>query len=154
VVEKLIRRHPHVFGDVSVYDADDVAKNWEAIKQEERKQNGETEKKKTMLDGISATLPALSRAQTYVSRLSRVGYPLPEPELLTEEELGRRLLTLAELAEATGLDAEAALRASIGRLREALLALEAQTAARDQDFLELDDLEKEALWRQWLDARD
>ena len=154
VVEKLIRRHPHVFGDVSVYDADNVAKNWEAIKQEERKQNGETEKKKTLLDGISAMLPALSRAQTYVSRLSRVGYPLPEPELLTEEELGRRLLTLAELAEATGLDAEAALRASIGRLREALLALEAQTAARDQDFLELDDLEKEALWRQWLDARD
>ncbi len=154
VVEKLIRRHPHVFGDVSVQNADDVARNWEAIKREERKQNGEAEKKKTLLDGIAAALPALAKAQTTVSRLSRVGYPLPEPEPLTEKELGRRLLVLVELAQVADLDAEAALRAATARLRKALLALEAQAAARDQDFLELDDREKEALWRQWLDARD
>ena len=154
VVEKLVRRHPHVFGDVSVYDADDVARNWEAIKQEERKQNGEAEKKKTLLDGIPASLPALSRAQTYVSRLSRVGYPLPGPEPLTEEELGRRLLFLAELAEVAGLDAEASLRTVTVRLRDALIALEQQAAARRADFMALDEGEKRAMWEQWLHSSE
>jgi tetrapyrrole methylase family protein/MazG family protein len=151
VVDKLIRRHPHVFGDVSVQNAEDVARNWEAIKQEERRQNGEAEKKKTLLDGIPAALPALSRAQTYVSRLSRVSYPLPEPEPLTEAELGRRLLTLVELAEAAGLEAEAALRAVTVQLREALIMLEAQAAARGEEFLSLDDETRSSMWRQWLD---
>ena len=154
VVEKLIRRHPHVFGDVSVQNAEDVARNWEAIKQEERKRNGEAEKKKTLLDGIPAALPALSKAQTYVSRLSRVGYPLPPPEPLTEEELGRRLLSLTELAEVSGLDAEAALRTATARLRDALLALEQQAAEQERDFLSLDDEEKRALWLRWLSAHE
>jgi len=154
VVEKLIRRHPHVFGDVIVQDEGDVVKNWEAIKQEERNQNGEAEKKKTLLDGISAALPALSKAQTTVSRLSRVGYPLPELEPLTEEELGRRLLTLVELAEVAGLEAEAALRAAAARLRDALIALEQQVAEQGRDFLALDDEEKRALWVRWLGVQD
>ncbi len=150
VVEKLIRRHPHVFGDVSVRNAEDVARNWEAIKQEERKQNGEAEKKKTLLDGIPAALPALSRAQTYVSRLSRVGYPLPASAPLTEAELGRRLLALAELAEVWDLDAEAALRTESARLRDALIELERQAAEQGVDFMALDDEQKRAMWLQWL----
>ncbi len=149
VVEKLIRRHPHVFGDVSVRNAADVARNWEAIKQEERRQNGEAEKKKTLLDGIPNTLPALSKAQTYVSRLSRVGYPLPDPAPLGEQELGRRLLDLVELAEVVGLDAEAALREMTVQLRQALLALEQQARVQDQEFLSLPDEEKRALWEHW-----
>ncbi len=149
VVDKLIRRHPHVFGDVSVQNAEDVARNWEAIKQEERRQNGESEKKKTLLDGISAALPALSKAQTYVSRLSRVGYPLPTPGNLTEAELGRRLLRLVELAEAAGLDAEAALREVTVQLREALLMLESRASAQGEAFLAMDDAVREQLWRQW-----
>ena len=153
VVEKLIRRHPHVFGDVSVRDADDVARNWEAIKQEERKQNGETEKKKTLLDGIPAALPALARAQTYISRLSRLGYPLPEPQRLTEEALGWQLLALVEQAEASGLDAEAALRTVTLHLREALITLEQEAASRGVDFLSLDEETKTELWKSWLQQR-
>jgi tetrapyrrole methylase family protein/MazG family protein len=151
VVEKLIRRHPHVFGQVSVRDADDVARNWEAIKQEERKQNGETEKK-TLLDGIPAALPALSRAQTHLSRLSRVGYPLPAAEALTDEGLGWRLLVLTSLAEASGVDAEAALRTVTSRLRDALIDLERQAAAQGVEFLSLDDVTQRALWRAWLEV--
>jgi tetrapyrrole methylase family protein/MazG family protein len=120
VVDKLIRRHPHVFGDVSVQNAEDVARNWEAIKKEERRQKGETAKNKTLLDGIPASLPALAKAQTYVSRMARVGYPLPEPKALSAETLGQRLLELVEQAEAAGLDAEAALRETTAQLRAIL----------------------------------
>jgi len=149
VVDKLIRRHPHVFGDVSVRNAEDVARNWEAIKQEERRQNGEAEKKKTLLDGIPAALPALSKAQTYVSRLSRVGYPLPQVGPMTEAELGWRLLALVEQAEAAGLDAEAALRAVTVQLREALISLEAEAAEQGEDFLAMDDDTRSEMWREW-----
>jgi len=121
VVEKLIRRHPHVFGDVQVQDAEDVARNWEAIKRQERQENGE--KKKNLLDGIPAALPALAKAQTYVARLSRVGYPLPEAQELSAEELGKQLLALVEQAEAAGLDAEAALRETTEQLRDLLPSL-------------------------------
>jgi len=146
VVEKLIRRHPHVFGDVHVADAEEVARNWEAIKQQEREENGEREKKKTLLDGVPAALPALSRAQTYVARLARVGYPLPEPASWSEEELGWALLRLAEQAEAAGVDAEAALRGVTRRLREMLVALEEEARGQGEDFLRLPDEEKRRRW--------
>jgi len=146
VVDKLIRRHPHVFGDVNVQDAEEVARNWEAIKQRERDENGEREQKKTLLDGVPAALPALSRAQTYVARLARVGYPLPESANWSEEELGWALLRLAEQAEASGVDAEAALRGVTRRLREMLVALEKEARNRGEDFLRLPDEEKRRRW--------
>ena len=147
VVDKLIRRHPHVFGDVNVRDAEEVARNWEAIKQQEREENGEQEKKKTLLDGIPAALPALSRAQTYVSRLARIGYPLPDSLDWSEEELGWALLRLTEQAEASGVDAEAALRAVTRQLREMLVALEEEAERQGEDFLRLSDEEKRRRWR-------
>ncbi len=150
VVDKLIRRHPHVFGDVNVQDAEEVARNWEAIKQQEREENGEREKKKTLLDGIPAALPALSRAQTTVSRLARVGYPLPESGGWSEEELGWALLRLAEQAEAAGMDAEAALRAVTRQLRDMLMALEEEARRQGLDFLRLPDEEKR---RRWIERR-
>ncbi len=112
VVEKLVRRHPHVFGDISVADSAEVGRNWEAIKQAERKQAGgeEIKTKKNMLDGIPKALPALAQAQTYVERLARVGYPLPPLQAMDEQVLGRALLKLVEQAEVAGLDAESALR--------------------------------------------
>ncbi|HHB90305.1 MAG TPA: MazG family protein [Anaerolineae bacterium] len=147
VVDKLIRRHPHVFGDVNVTDAEEVARNWEAIKQREREENGQQAKKQTLLDGIPAALPALARAQTYASRLARVGYPLPEPAGWTEEELGWALMRLAEQAEASGLDAEAALRSVTRRLREMLITLEEAARRQGDDFLRLPDEEKRRRWK-------
>jgi MazG family protein len=130
VVEKLVRRHPHVFGDVSVADSAEVARNWEAIKQTERKQAGGAQKgtKKNMLDGVPKALPALAQAQTYVARLARVGYPLPPLQTMDESELGRALLKLVEQAEVAGLDAESALRRTAEDLRLRLAEAEANDA--------------------------
>jgi len=153
VVEKLVRRHPHVFGDAVVQDAEDVTRNWEVIKQEERQQNGESAQQKTLLDGISSVLPALALAQTSLSRLSRVSYPLPDPEPMTEEMLGRRLLELAALAQVADLDAEAALRTTVANLRQGLLTLNQQAAEQGVTLMDLDASAQQALWSVWLQAQ-
>jgi tetrapyrrole methylase family protein/MazG family protein len=71
VNRKLVRRHPHVFGDVSVADAREVERNWERIKEEERQQKGQ---RKSSVDGIPKDLPALTYAQLMQDRVARVGF--------------------------------------------------------------------------------
>lgn len=70
LVEKLIRRHPHVFGDVNVEDSDEVVKNWEEIKRQE----AGYEDRQSVLDGIPNALPTLLRAQKIQNRAGRVGF--------------------------------------------------------------------------------
>ncbi len=72
ISDKLVRRHPHVFGDTKVSGTEEVLKNWEQIKQQERK--SETEKPKGLLDGVPRSLPSLLRAQQVGERCSRVGF--------------------------------------------------------------------------------
>lgn len=72
ITEKLIRRHPHVFGNVTVSGEAEVLRNWEAIKQQERA--GAPEKKKGLLDGIPRSMPALHRSHEIGVRCSRVGF--------------------------------------------------------------------------------
>jgi tetrapyrrole methylase family protein / MazG family protein len=108
-IEKLIRRHPHIFAEKKVESVDDVLRNWEAIKKEELEKKG----RKTILDGIPATLPALSRAQKVIEKLKRSKSPLaPKPDLKnsTEEEIGERLWHLVAEANCSKVDAESALR--------------------------------------------
>ena len=91
IKEKLIRRHPHVFGDVKVDGADEVLKNWEKIKLQEK---GES-KPASVLDGIPPTLPSLIRAQKIIKRMQRAGSSLAPKEHLgpiSEEELGNQML--------------------------------------------------------------
>ena len=101
--EKLIRRHPHIFGEVKVESADEVVKNWEEIKK--------SEGKKSPVDQIPPTLPALARAQKVVQKMTRAK-KLENKETLihSEEELGRSLWDLVRQAEQLGFDAERALR--------------------------------------------
>jgi XTP/dITP diphosphohydrolase len=116
VVEKLIRRHPHVFGDAVVSGTDDVLANWEAIKRAERANNGE---RRSPLSGIPAGLPALAQTSAYLDRMSRLG-PVAAPgapwESLgdgveaTPETVGEALFALAAWARVRGIDAESALR--------------------------------------------
>jgi len=133
IVDKLVRRHPHVFGDLMLDEVTDVLSNWEAIKREERVQTGSV---KGPLDGLPLTLPALAQAQAYQRRLSRVGVDVVEllevdPEdvaavetILVEaygedentEAVGTRLLLMAEIARRYGIDLEDALRAANARL--------------------------------------
>lgn len=85
---KLISRHPHVFGDVKADDAGQVVKNWETLKQEERKKKKEesgAEHTETLLGGVSSKMPALMEAQKISSKAAHVGFDWPEIEGLFEK---------------------------------------------------------------------
>lgn len=101
--EKLIRRHPHIFGDVHVTNSDDVMRNWEEIKMKEGR--------KSLFEGIPSTLPSLAVAQKIVSRLRRKKLAeKKETSLHSEEELAEKMWNLIEEAQTSGYDAETALR--------------------------------------------
>jgi len=131
IVEKLIRRHPHVFGDAVVSNTADVLANWEAIKAVERKNNGE---KRSPLSGVPKGLPALAQADAYLDRMSRLRASpapaepwrgladLPAGAPITAERLGEALFGLVAWAQARGLDAESALRATNARFAAAVEA--------------------------------
>ena len=126
IKEKLIRRHPHVFGEVKVEDADEVVKNWEKIKEGEKGKN----KPPSLLDGIPPTLPALVKAQKILKRIQRVGsslLPKTPSAHLSEEEIGSQLLQLIQRAEQSGVDAESALRRSLAELEGAFRDSEKKT---------------------------
>ena len=113
---KLLRRHPHVFGDRNREgsSAKDLIHEWERIKRDEKPEHLPTPHP---LGRLPETLPALQRAQKLVGRAQRTGIATDEfantraeDPLLNEDELGRALFTLVQQAESSGLDAEQALR--------------------------------------------
>ncbi len=123
---KIVRRHPHVFGDLELNDVDGVLTNWEKLKEKER---GDKKEDKGLLDGVSGILPALSQAQEYQDRAARVGFDWPEidgvldkvaeeiEEIKTAEtdfelasEIGDLLFVLVNFARWKHVDAESALR--------------------------------------------
>jgi tetrapyrrole methylase family protein / MazG family protein len=124
IVDKLVRRHPHVFGDLKVSGTDEVLANWEAIKRSERKNSTQ---KRSPLAGIPANLPALSQADAYLDRMSRLQTQetpeapwaelsaLPAGAGIPPEIVGRALFGLVAWAHARGVDAESALRAENAR---------------------------------------
>jgi len=129
IVDKLVARHPHVFGAESVSGADDVVKNWEKLKAEEKARRGLSG---GILSGVPRSMSALTRAQRIGEKVARVGFDWPDArgsrvkvgEELdeldraiasgdardVEEELGDVLFALVNLARHVGVDAEAALR--------------------------------------------
>jgi tetrapyrrole methylase family protein/MazG family protein len=112
VCEKLIRRHPHVFGDVAVSGVDEVLANWAAIKEEEA--GG---KSPSVLDSVPRALPALSLASKYQSRLGRAGIT---PDLDGADPIGLALWEMVAQARAADVDAETALRELCQHVAEAL----------------------------------
>ena len=128
IVDKLVRRHPHVFADGSAADATEVLQNWERIKIEEAKEKGG----RRVLDGVPRSMPALTRSQRIGEKVSRVGFDWPSSvgsrEKVREEiaelevaiddgerdamesELGDALFALVNLARHLQIDAEGALR--------------------------------------------
>lgn len=120
VNEKLIRRHPHIFSDEKVETADDVLRNWEAIKKKEKG-------RKSIFDGIPPTLPMLAKSQKIIDKLRRSQSKLaPEISLnlsLSEEEIGRRLWAVVADAQSVGIDAESALRRYCSQIEKKYNAL-------------------------------
>jgi len=162
---KLIRRHPHVFGDRPLPDAETVLRTWEAIKRAER---GPTA---SALGEIPAALPALLAAQTLVRRALRAGLPAPAREWLltvvsqglaalpTEPQperrralLGRLLLAIAALARLADLEAEEALRATVREAAAAFRQLEERLRAAGRELAALSPQEGAAWWRALLES--
>lgn len=124
--EKLIRRHPHVFGEGKKIDTvEELYDQWDKIKKEEKGKD----KRKSALDGISKHLPSLARAQKSLKKMKKAGY-LPNlnssenSSFLDEKELGSHLLALVADAQAKGLDAEHALRKALTLLEKNFLDFE------------------------------
>ncbi|MDF5754794.1 MazG family protein [Spongiactinospora sp. TRM90649] len=123
IVDKLIRRHPHVFGTVSVRGADEVNDNWETIKAAERTAKGGG----SALDGVPMGQPSLTLAAKLQRRAERVGAPAELPGDLAARgvsPLGARLFELVREARAEGLDPEAELRAAARAYRDHVRAWE------------------------------
>jgi XTP/dITP diphosphohydrolase len=116
IVEKLVHRHPHVFGGLDVADVAEVERNWDALKAAEKQRS-------SVLDGIPPALPALALAEKTVGRAARLGVR-PEPGEDPGAGLGDRLLGLVVEARAAGEDPEQALRDAVRRLTAAVHAAE------------------------------
>jgi tetrapyrrole methylase family protein/MazG family protein len=161
--QKIIRRHPHVFGNTRVDGVSGVLKNWEQIKADERKKNGEAEK--SLLDGVSVALPALNQAQEYQARAARIGFDWHEIrgviEKVNEEleeiqnavtaaeregEIGDLLFAVVNLARWYGIDAESALRGTNIKFRNRFVFIEKSVAAQGKKLTDLSLEELDALW--------
>ena len=115
LTEKLIRRHPHVFGDVNVENSDDVVKNWEAIKKEE----SGYEDRESVLDGIPIALPALLRGQKIQKRAARVGFDWDD----IQDVISKVEEELAEVKESLKKNKQAEIEMEIGDLLFAIVNL-------------------------------
>ena len=138
IVAKLVRRHPHVFADVTVSGAEEVYRNWDEIKREEKKERAEragvpadADGPPSALDGVPFGQPALALAAQLQRRAERAGVPAELARLDGEagagasaEDIGRELFRLAAEAGAAGRDPEMELRAAVRRYRDLVRAWE------------------------------
>ena len=166
---KLVRRHPHVFGDTQVADAREVERNWERIKEEEQREKGKGRDgaKKSPVDGIPKELPALTFAQLMQDRVGRAGFEwedisgvldkvaeeveeLRQAANLEEKtsEMGDLLFVMVNLSRWMGIHAEDALRQANLRFQRRYKTMERLAEERSLDFVGLPLVEKEELWQE------
>ena len=169
ICEKMIRRHPHVFGDASVDTADEMTAVWETQKAQERAEKAAaTGNAASVLDGVALGLPALTRAVKLQKRAARVGFDWTQPteilDKLAEEtaevveaiegndpaaladELGDLLFVVANLCRRFDVDPEAALRGTNAKFDRRFRAIETALAAQHRTPQEATLDEMEALW--------
>jgi tetrapyrrole methylase family protein/MazG family protein len=163
--DKIIRRHPHVFGEVQVDGVGGVLQNWEKLKEDERSENGEQEQ--GLLGGVPLSLPALVQAKEYQDRAARVGFDWPEIagvlDKVNEEirevrdatdekelsvELGDLLFALVNLTRWKKIDAEAALRGANARFKRRFAYVEAGAKKLSRKVSEMTIDEMEILWQE------
>ncbi len=126
LADKLVRRHPHVFGDVKVRDVDQVWANWEKIKRAEKA--GSARERRSALDGVPRRMPGLMRAQKLLKKGGKAGLvePTKASGRVDADEVGRRLFELAALCQAKGWSAEELLRTETRRRERAMRQEEAR----------------------------
>lgn len=176
--EKLVRRHPHVFGDLEGADPEAVKRLWASIKAEEKRARAERRRAQGLapeapagaLDGVPGALPALGRAVKLQERASRVGFDWPETvqvldkieeeirELRAElaggdrtrlaDEIGDLLFAVANLARHAGVDPETALAGTNGKFTRRFAHIEARLAEAGRGPHDASLEEMEALWQE------
>ena len=164
IVAKLVRRHPHVFGDVKAQNADEALASWAKLKAEEKAKQG----KKGALDGIPRSAPALLRASRAGEKAGAVGFDWPDAtgprrkideelaeldralaggdQAEIEAELGDLLFATVNLARKLGLDAESALRAATERFGRRFAHLEETLGAQGRAVRDASPEEQDRLW--------
>ena len=167
ISEKMVRRHPHVFGDRQVEGSAEVMRNWEDIKREERAD----EPNASVLDGVPGSLPALLKAYRMTEKAAAVGFDWRKPtdvmEKMREEvaeieaelavgeeaandrvraEMGDVLFVMANLARHLGVEPETALQETNMTFNRRFQAMEERARETGRDFREMDLEEQDALW--------
>jgi len=174
---KMVRRHPHVFGDVNANDTATVLLNWEAMKAEERRAAGKNERNESLLDGVSSKAPALMEAHQLSTKAARVGFDWENVEDIfakleeeigelreairthtdsnneadhtqVREEIGDLLFAVTNIARHLQVEPEAALKLTNRKFRRRFGYIEATLRARSQTFDETALDEMEELWQQ------
>lgn len=167
ISDKLVSRHPHVFGDADAKDAEAVLKQWAALKREERKKKGAG---LSVLEGVPKEMPALARADRLTEKASRIGFDWPDAagarekvaeelgeldEAMTqgdgdaiEHELGDLLFAVANLSRKLGVAPEEALRGTLSRFVARFTHVERELARRGVGHGEATLAEMDAIWNE------
>jgi MazG family protein len=172
VSEKMIRRHPHVFGEDEARTSGEVLRNWEALKQAERAAQGKDEPNPSLLDGVSKGLPAILEAFQMTTKASRVGFDWPDPEgarvkldeeiaelseatsrrpadpSAVQEEIGDLLFVAVNLARLLGVDPESALKGANRKFRRRFRHIEARLREGGHTPADSNLEEMDALWNE------
>ena len=176
ISEKLVRRHPHVFGDQTASTPEEVIKNWEAIKAQEKaeKLKNRTPEQRSLLEGIPSKLPAIHEAHQISSRAARVGFDWPDidgifeklqeevrelREVIStdgdegkrdrlEDEIGDLLFVIVNIARYLKIDSESALKRANRKFKTRFQYMERQLAEQGKSLDQSSLEEMEALWQQ------
>jgi tetrapyrrole methylase family protein/MazG family protein len=174
---KMVRRHPHVFGDTSADDSATVLRNWETMKAEERRKAGKGDRAGSLLDGVSSKAPALMEAHQLSTKAARVGFDWKQVEdifdkveeeigelrtaiknhtasnseadhELVRHEVGDLLFAVTNIARHLQVEPESALKLTSRKFRRRFAFIERELEKRNQAFNETSIDEMEALWQQ------
>jgi MazG family protein len=175
ISEKLVRRHPHVFGDETASSPEEVIKNWEAIKAQEKaaKLKNRTPEQRSLLEGIPSKLPALHEAHQISARVARVGFDWPDVEGVfeklqeevlelrevisegkdegrrerLEDEIGDMLFVIVNIARYLKIDSESALKRANRKFKSRFQYMENELAKQGKTVDQVTLAEMEALWQ-------
>ncbi len=172
LADKMIERHPHVFGDEMAHTTREVLKNWEVSKRKVRSDKGESNGVPSILDGVPAAMPALQRSERLQNKAARVGFDWPDSagaaqkieeewrelkaaveggdQTAIEAEMGDFLFAAVNYSRKLGISAESSARSSIDRFISRFHRIESQLHARG---LSPEDVPLEELDRLWDEAK-
>jgi tetrapyrrole methylase family protein/MazG family protein len=165
LIDKMVSRHPHVFGDAVANTPDEVLTQWEALKQKEATAKGE---RRSVIDGVPRAMPSLVRAQRTQSKAARVGFDWPNARAAWEkvreeideagealaagdsdrfrEELGDVLFSLVNVARLSSIDAEDVMHGATEKFRRRFTEMEAELSAQGKSVDNVPQAELEQAW--------